>query len=137
MNVTVHCLLSQLEQARDSHLVFPSDRKPGSRILDLKKGFHKAVRLAGIPHIRFHDLWPTFATRLVHAGVDIITVQHLLGHAKIAMTARYAHSQSEVRMAAVNKLDFAAVCSSPDSNRTPGLSGVAAKSEVSSCAAAT
>jgi integrase len=119
MNATVHSLLLELERTKDSHFVFPSNRKPGTRILDLKTGFHKAVRSAGIPHIRFHDLRHTFATRLVQAGVDIITVQHLLGHAKITMTARYAHSQSEVRVAAVNKLDFAAVCSSPDSNRTP------------------
>jgi len=96
MNTTVHSLLADLERSKDSHLVFPSDRKPGRRILDLKAGFHKAIRSAGIPHIRFHDLRHTFATRLVQAGVGIITVQHLLGHAKITPTARYAHSQSEV-----------------------------------------
>jgi len=30
--------------------------------------------------MRFHDLRHTFATRLVRAGVDLITVQQWLGH---------------------------------------------------------
>ena len=33
----------------------------------------------------------TFASRLVIAGVDLKTVQELMGHKTIAMTARYAH----------------------------------------------
>jgi integrase len=86
--------------------------------LDLKKGFKKAVQLAGIPHFRFHDMRHTFATRLVRAGVDIVSVQHLLGHSKITMTARYAHSLADAKMAAVGKLDIAGVCSLSDSNRS-------------------
>lgn len=35
----------------------------------------------------------------------MITVQHLLGHAKIPMTARYAHSPDNARIAAVKRLD--------------------------------
>jgi integrase len=87
-----------------SNLVFPSNRKVGVRLLDLKKGFKKAVRLAKMPKIRFHDLRHTFTKRLVQAGVDIITVQHLLGHAKISMTARYAHPPDYAKVAAVNRL---------------------------------
>ena len=74
MNSTVSVLLSNLAQKKKSNLVFASNRKVGARLLDLKKGFKKAVLLAGIPHIRFHDLRHTFATRLVQSGVDLITV---------------------------------------------------------------
>ena len=137
MNEMVHALLSELAQRATSPLIFPSNRKLGGKFLDLKKGFHKAVELAGIPHIRFHDLRHTFATRLVRAGVDIVTVQHLLGHSKITMTARYAHALADVKIAAVSKLDFAGFCSSPDPNRTPSPSGNDAKSEVTNFAAAT
>ncbi len=105
MNSTVYGLLCDLAQKRTSKLVFPSKRRDGNRFLDLKKGFMKAVTLAGLPKIRFHDLRHTFATRLVQAGVDIITVQHLLGHARISMTARYAHSPDQARVAAVERLD--------------------------------
>ena len=105
--------------------------------MDLKKGFKKAVQLAGIPHIRFHDMRHCFATRLIRAGVDIITVQKLLGHSKITMTERYAHSLADVKMAAVSKLDLAAVCSVPDPNRTPSPIGVVAEPEGNSFAAST
>jgi integrase len=102
---------------RTSHLVFPSNRKIGEKILDLKKGFRKALRLAGIAKIRFHYLRHTFATRLVRSSVDLITVQQLLGHAKITMTARYAHSLASDKKAVVSKLDLAGVYSLPGSNR--------------------
>jgi integrase len=38
-------------------------------------------------------------------GVDLTTVQQLLGHARITMTARYAHSASDTKIAAVARLD--------------------------------
>jgi integrase len=137
MNGTVHSLLSDLANRAASPLVFPSNRKPGEKLLDLKKGFKKAVQLAGIQKLRFHDTRHTFATRLIRAGVDIITVQKLLGHSKITMTERYAHSLADVKMAAVSKLDLAGVCSVPDPNRTPSPSGVVTESEVNSFAAST
>jgi integrase len=117
MNDTVFNLLSNL--SRKSGLVFPSHRKEGAPFRDPKKAFAKAIKLAGIEHLRFHDLRHTFATRLVRAGVDLITTQALLGHATIGMTTRYAHPLGDAKIAAVRRLDFAGVCSSPDSNRTP------------------
>ena len=119
MNDTAFEVLLNLSQRQKGDFVFPSHRKPGDRFRDPKVGFMKAIHLSGIQRLRFHDLRHTFATRLVRAGVDLITVQHLLGHAKITMTARYAHSLADDKIAAVRRLDFASFCSSPDPNRTP------------------
>jgi len=109
MNEIVFELLSDLRKQNSGGFIFPSTRKKDDRFRDPKVGFMKAVRLAKIPHLRFHDLRHTFATRLVRAGVDLVTVQHLLGHSSITMTTRYAHSLADDKMAAVRRLDFAGV----------------------------
>jgi len=62
----------------------------------------------------------SFATRLVRAGVDLITVQHLLGHSKITMTPANAHSLADAKIEAVKKLEKV---SKPDPKRTPEGSG--------------
>ncbi len=107
MNEIVFELLSNLWKRRNGEFVFPCPRKKGERFRDPKVGFMKAVKLAKIPHIRFHDLRHTFATRLVRSGVDNVAVQHLLGHSDIVMTSRYAHSDADAKMDAVKRLDFA------------------------------
>jgi integrase len=55
MNDTLYSLFAELRRKRKSQIVFPSHRNPGHRILDHKVGFAKAVRLAGVPPLRFHD----------------------------------------------------------------------------------
>ena len=47
----------------------------------------------------------TFASRLVLAGVDIRTVQELLGHKPITVTMRYSHLADDHRKAAVEKMN--------------------------------
>jgi len=54
---------------------------------------HRAV-LERLPHIarfRVYDLRHTFATRQVEYGTDLVTLSHMLGHASIKETMRYAH----------------------------------------------
>lgn len=51
-----------------------------------------------------HTLRHTFATRLLTNGVDIKTVQSLLGHADIKTTMRYLHPTDETRRQAVEML---------------------------------
>ena len=66
--------------------------------------FADAVKDAKLLDFTWHDLRHTFASRLVMAGVDIRTVQELLGHKSITMTMRYSHLSPEQRMAALEKL---------------------------------
>jgi integrase/recombinase XerD len=52
-----------------------------------------------------HKLRHTFATHLVRNGVDVKTVQELLGHADLGTTAKYLHSDGQAKQAAVARLN--------------------------------
>ncbi len=66
--------------------------------------FEPAVREARIKDFSWHCLRHTFASRLVMRGVDIRTVQELMGHQSIAMTVRYSHLAPRHLLAAVERL---------------------------------
>jgi integrase len=76
----------------------------GKPFVDLKNGFIRACRKAGITGVTWHTLRHTFASRLVDRGVDIVTVKELLGHSSITVTMRYTHTNLESKRAAVEKL---------------------------------
>ena len=63
----------------------------GGYLFNLDRDWYRAIRQAGIQDFRFHDFRHTFASRMVMAGVDLYSVQTLLGHKTPAMTLRYAH----------------------------------------------
>jgi len=80
-------------------------QRDGRPMRDIREGFAGAVARANLTGIRFHDLRHTFATRLATSGVDIVTVQRLLGHQTLAMTQRYAHSTSADMQRAIQTLN--------------------------------
>src|SRR5687767_5589525 len=53
----------------------------GTRYNDIKKSFSAACQEAAITHFTFHDLRHTFGTRLADAGVDVVKIKELMGHA--------------------------------------------------------
>jgi site-specific recombinase XerD len=66
--------------------------------------FDVAVKVARLSDFTWHSVRHTFASRLVMAGVDLRTVQELMGHKTIAMTCRYAHLAPSHTLAAVERL---------------------------------
>lgn len=75
----------------DTEYVFVNMDGNSIKIGNLEYSFRMAVRISGIQNLHFHDLRHTFATRLAQYGVDLYTIQRLLGHKNPSMTQRYAH----------------------------------------------
>lgn len=61
---------------------------------------------AGIEYFSPHDLRRTFCSDLLDAGVDIVTVQKLVGHASPSTTSKYDRRGEETKRKAVQNLGF-------------------------------
>lgn len=99
--------LAALPSRSKNGLVFPSQITKGELTDISSRTFPRLLTKAKIKNFRFHDLRHTFASHLVMRGVDLRTVQDLLGHASLQMTQRYAHLAPEHRTKAVKVLDTA------------------------------
>lgn len=63
----------------------------GKPIRDIKWGYNRAVKRAGVTDFTFHDLRHTAATWLRQNKVRLEGVKEQLGHADIRSTQRYSH----------------------------------------------
>ena len=66
--------------------------------------WENARRRAGLDDLTFHDLRRTFGTRLLEAGVDIVTISKLYGHSSVLVTQRYLHPKDKLSKEAVEAL---------------------------------
>jgi site-specific recombinase XerD len=77
--------------------LFPGQRHghhlhPGA----LQRTFAQLVRPLGFRKgVSLHTLRHSYATHLLEAGVDVITLQRLLGHRHLSTTARYLHVSTQ------------------------------------------
>ena len=88
-------------------LLFPG-RKPGEPLTtrQLSRLFHETADAAGLKKaVNLHSLRHSFATHLFDRGVDIRTIQALLGHSKLETTARYAQVATGLISGVVSPLD--------------------------------
>jgi len=95
------CLKCELD------LVFPND---AGGVIDnssmLRRHFHPALKKAGLPRIRYHDLRHTYASLLIEQGENIKYIQTQLGHASPSITMDvYAHLMTSTNQAAASRLE--------------------------------
>lgn len=70
----------------------------------VQKAWENARRRAGLEDLTLHDLRRTFGTRLLEAGVDIVTISRLYGHSSVLVTQRYLHPKDKLSREAVEML---------------------------------
>lgn len=106
-------MMAELKQWRlaclpsDLDLVFPS--KAGTPLDHghvISREFQPALKLAGLPRIRFHDLRHTYASLLIEQGENIKYIQSQLGHSSPSVTLNiYAHLLKPSNQQAAKRLE--------------------------------
>jgi site-specific recombinase XerD len=104
MNGVVRSELMALRASKSATGLVFANLRTGQPFTEVKKSFKSACTAAGIRDLRFHDLRHSFATRLIEAGADIITVKELLGHFSVRVTQRYTHPGQAQKRQAVDLL---------------------------------
>ena len=94
-----------VDKRGDSLVFIKKDGKPWGKNHHVRS-LLEACKAAKIrPAISFHELRHTYASQLAQAGVDLLTISKLLGHADTRVTSRhYAHLADKTLAQAVTKL---------------------------------
>ncbi len=103
-------VLNTYKKTCDSDWLFPSPckkdapRDPSA----VRKALSRILERSGCRHVRFHDLRHTFAAMSLEYGVDIKTLQEMLGHASVKMTLDvYSHVTDKMRKNAADTINRA------------------------------
>ncbi len=92
-------------------------RNPLGRTLDpsaLRRRYRRAQATAGLRPLRWHDLRHTYGSLLAAAGVDLVTIQAVMGHSALATTGRYLHARPAADQAQVFTRAFAPSAGDPE-----------------------
>ena len=79
-------------------------RKPGDHYKNLDAAWLRLRARAGLCDVRIHDLRHSWASRALALGASLSTIGALLGHRKVATTARYAHLMREAEKASAARV---------------------------------
>lgn len=90
----------------NNDLLFPNELGEPTDTRNLSRSYERILNRAGITHKKFHALRHTYATRLFEKEVPLKTVQILLGHSDISITANiYTHVMPEEKLKTIEKIN--------------------------------
>ena len=95
--------------------LFPG-KKPGQPLSrgNVQRNFRRTARRAGISkRCSMHTLRHSYATHLLEAGVDLLTLKALLGHRSLQTTAHYLHVSTQRLRQTPSLLDLLVVPQPP------------------------
>ena len=95
---------------RSDRFVWESTRKPGMPCnpSTFRTQFQKAVKgVEGVRVLTPHSCRHTYVSQMQMLGVDLATIQSIVGHADVDMTKHYLHVQEPVKLAAIEKFSSA------------------------------
>jgi integrase len=86
-------LAARVRYTEPNDLVFPGEKGEYADPSALRRRYVAAVKRAGLPALRFHDLRHAFGSLAINHA-SIVQVQAWMGHADIKTTMRYLHHKS-------------------------------------------
>lgn len=90
----------------DTDYVFTTETGKTMNARNVTKSYERLLKKAKIPYKKFHSLRHTYATKLFEVNVPLKTVQMLLGHSDVSITANiYTHVMPKEKIKAVEKLN--------------------------------
>lgn len=100
----------------EKDLIFCTRKGTYMHSAPLYRKYHKLLEIAGLPMVKLHELRHSCNTLLRHLGIDAVTRQKILGHARPQITEEvYGHSYVSLQQEAMEKLDHLITCDGLDS----------------------
>jgi len=113
-------LLELYNRNKGSEFLFVSWRT-GDRFKEVKNGFRRALKDAGIKGARLYTMRHTFGTRLGEAGYSSYEIMALMGHRDIKTSAGYVHGTDGRKRAAVEAIQRLRPVKNPAKEEKPEL----------------
>ena len=86
-------------------LLFSRNGRPILPIWFHTNVYAPAIKHAGLPHLRFHDLRHTFVSHCAQAGVPLAKIARWVGHSDTRTTEHYYHTSPASQHHALDQLD--------------------------------
>lgn len=83
-------LLTAIPEQPGNPYLFPSPRRPGKPMEDIRGPWNRVREAAGVTDVRLHDLRRTVGSWLAQAGNSLHLIGRVLGHSNQSTTAIYA-----------------------------------------------